>query len=122
MIDLAMGVHLLSSAAGLLTTALLQSPDSNDLKILSCWREKRPLSGQFRLGNSAKLGCIAQEQELLDSANTALDTIRQAAPLNQTEARSFLHYFLFSGDDPLRPIAQLSYGERARLSLALLIK
>jgi ATP-binding cassette subfamily F protein 3 len=32
-----------------------------------------------------------------------------------------LHYFLFSGDDPLRPIGQLSYGERARLSLARLV-
>ncbi len=81
----------------------------------------RPLSGHFRLGGSVKLGYMAQEQELLDPDSTALETIRQAAPLNQTEARSFLHYFLFSGDDPLRPIAQLSYGERARLSLALLV-
>ena len=32
-----------------------------------------------------------------------------------------LHLFLFSGDDPLRPIAELSFGERARLSLALLV-
>ena len=83
--------------------------------------ETRPLSGKIHLGSSVKLGYMAQEQELLDLASTALDTIRQAAPLNQTEARSFLHYFLFSGDDPLRPIAQLSYGERARLSLALLV-
>ena len=80
-----------------------------------------PLTGNVRLGSSVKLGYMAQEQELLDPASTALETIRQAAPLNQTEARSFLHYFLFSGDDPLRPIAQLSYGERARLSLALLV-
>jgi ATPase subunit of ABC transporter with duplicated ATPase domains len=81
----------------------------------------RPLSGQYHLGSSVKPGYMAQEQELLDPAGTALDTIRQAAPLNQTDARSFLHYFLFSGDDPLRPIGQLSYGERARLSLALLV-
>ena len=81
----------------------------------------RPLSGHYRLGSSVKLGYMAQEQELLDPASTALETIRQAAPLNQTEARSFLHYFLFSGNDPLRPLAQLSYGERARLSLARLI-
>ena len=32
-----------------------------------------------------------------------------------------LHYFLFSGDDPLRPIGQLSYGERSRLMLARLV-
>lgn len=83
--------------------------------------EIRPLSGKIRLGSSVKLGYMAQEQERLDPASTALETIRQTAPLNQTDARSFLHYFLFSDDDPLRPIAQLSYGERARLSLALLV-
>jgi ATP-binding cassette subfamily F protein 3 len=83
--------------------------------------EIRPLSGHYHLGSSVKLGYMAQEQELLDPTSTALETIRQAAPLNQTEARSFLHYFLFGGDDPLRPIGQLSYGERARLSLALLV-
>lgn len=83
--------------------------------------EIAPLSGKIHLGSSVKLGYMAQEQELLDPASAALETIRLAAPFNQTEARSFLHYFLFSGDDPLRPIAQLSYGERARLSLALLV-
>ncbi|MCB9420666.1 MAG: ABC-F family ATP-binding cassette domain-containing protein [Ardenticatenaceae bacterium] len=83
--------------------------------------EIRPLTGHYHLGSSVKLGYMAQEQELLDPASTALEIIRQTAPLNQTDARSFLHYFLFSGDDPLRPIGQLSYGERARLSLALLV-
>lgn len=55
--------------------------------------EIRPLSGHYHLGRSVKLGYMAQEQERLDPASTALDTIRQAAPLNQTDARSFLHYF-----------------------------
>jgi ATP-binding cassette subfamily F protein 3 len=64
---------------------------------------------------------MSQEQELLDPASNALETIRAVAPLNQTDARSFLHFFLFSGDDPLRPIQALSYGERARLALALLV-
>jgi ATP-binding cassette subfamily F protein 3 len=64
---------------------------------------------------------MSQEQELLDPNSTALEMIRSAAPLNQTDARSFLHFFLFSGDDPLRPIHALSYGERARLALALLV-
>jgi ATP-binding cassette subfamily F protein 3 len=81
----------------------------------------RPLAGQVRLGASIQLGYMSQEQELLDPASTPLDTIQQAAPLNQTDARSFLHYFLFSGDDPLRSVADLSFGERARLALALLV-
>jgi ATP-binding cassette, subfamily F, member 3 len=80
-----------------------------------------PVHGRVRLGASVRLGYMAQEQELLDPARSPLELIQQAAPLNQTEARSFLHFFLFSGDDPLRPSAQLSYGERARLSLAILV-
>lgn len=80
-----------------------------------------PLSGRVRLGASVKTGFMAQEQEVLNPDRTALETIQQAAALNETEARSFLHYFLFSGDDPLRPIRLLSYGERARLQLARLV-
>ena len=79
-----------------------------------------PLAGRLRLGESVRLGYMTQEQEALDPASTALDTILHAAPLTETEARSFLHYFLFEGDDPLRPIADLSFGERSRLMLATL--
>ena len=64
---------------------------------------------------------MSQEQELLDPDKTALETIQLAAPLNETDARSFLHFFLFTGDEPLRPIANLSFGERARLALAKLV-
>ncbi len=80
-----------------------------------------PYSGAVRFGASTRLGYMAQEQELLDPARSALEVIQSAAPLNETEARSFLHYFLFAGDDPLRPCRDLSYGERARLSLAMLV-
>jgi ATP-binding cassette subfamily F protein 3 len=80
-----------------------------------------PVSGSLRLGTNVRLGYMAQEQEILDPARSALETVQSVAPLNDTEARSFLHYFLFTGDDPLRPSRELSYGERARLSLAMLV-
>ena len=80
-----------------------------------------PLRGSLRRTPAAVVGYLAQEQELLDPAATALATIRTAGAGAETEARSFLHLFLFSGDDALRPTAELSYGERARLSLALLV-
>jgi ATP-binding cassette subfamily F protein 3 len=80
-----------------------------------------PLAGRARLGAKVKLGYMAQEQELLDPALDALGTIRAAAPLSETDARTFLHYFLFSGDDVFVPVGSLSYGERARLSLATLV-
>ncbi|MCP4360616.1 MAG: ABC-F family ATP-binding cassette domain-containing protein [Chloroflexi bacterium] len=81
----------------------------------------RSLSGHIHLGSSVRLGYMSQEQENLDPELSALEIIQQAAPLNETDARSFLHFFLFTGDDPLRPTADLSFGERARLSLARLI-
>lgn len=80
-----------------------------------------PLAGSYRLGSSIRLGYMAQEQETLNPERTALETIQALAPFNETEARSFLHFYLFTGDDPLRPVRSLSYGERARLSLAALV-
>ena len=80
-----------------------------------------PLAGRARLGAGARLGYMSQEQENLDPAVTPLATILAAAAMTETEARSFLHYFLFEGDDSLRLIADLSFGERSRLSLARLV-
>jgi len=80
-----------------------------------------PLAGRARLGTSVKLGYLSQEQENLDPDINAIESIQSVAPLNQTEIRNFLHYYLFQGDDSLRPVRLLSYGERARLMLAMLV-
>ena len=80
----------------------------------------QPWAGQVRLGRGVRLGYMAQEQETLNPAATPLALLRAAAPLNETEARSFLHYFLFGGDEVFTPVGQLSFGERSRLALALL--
>jgi len=64
---------------------------------------------------------MAQEQENLDPELDALSTLLREAPFSETAARTFLHRFLFSGDEVFRPVGVLSYGERARLSLALLV-
>lgn len=80
-----------------------------------------PLGGSFRLGGAVKPGYMAQEQELLRPQLSALQSIQAVAAMNETEARNFLHFFLFKGDAALRPAGELSYGERARLQLALLV-
>jgi ATP-binding cassette subfamily F protein 3 len=80
-----------------------------------------PAAGSIRLGASVKLGYMTQEQEHLDLAKSPLEIIQSAGIFNQTEARHFLHFYLFSGDNPLRPTGSLSYGERSRLELALLV-
>jgi ATP-binding cassette subfamily F protein 3 len=80
-----------------------------------------PLHGQFRLGPSIRIGYMTQEQEDLDPGLNAFETIRREGTFTETEARSFLHFFLFAGDDVFTPVGRLSYGERARLSLAVLV-
>jgi ATP-binding cassette subfamily F protein 3 len=80
-----------------------------------------PLAGSLKLGVTVKLGYMTQEQELFHPGFNALQTIQGVAPFNETEARNFLHYFLFKGDDSLRPTRELSFGERARLQLGLLV-
>jgi ATP-binding cassette subfamily F protein 3 len=83
--------------------------------------ELAPRAGRVRLGANVKLGYYAQEQEDLDPESTPYDAVRAVAPLSQTETRSFLHYFLFSGDEVFLPVGSLSFGERARLALARLV-
>ena len=80
-----------------------------------------PLAGSLKLGVTVRLGYMTQEQELLNPELNALQTVQSITPFNETEARNFLHYFLFKGDDALRPTGALSYGERARLQLGLLV-
>ena len=83
--------------------------------------ELAPLSGHVYLGTGVKLGYYAQEQETLDGDSTPYEAIRSVAAMDQTQVRSFLHYFLFTGDEVFVPINGLSFGERARLALAQLV-
>jgi ATP-binding cassette subfamily F protein 3 len=79
-----------------------------------------PLAGRVRLGPSVRLGVMTQEQTNLDPAQSPLQTVRYAFD-TETDARTFLAYFLFTGDEPLLENGRLSYGQRARLELARLV-
>jgi ATP-binding cassette, subfamily F, member 3 len=83
--------------------------------------ELTPLAGEIRVGTNVKIGYYAQEQENFEPESTPFETIRQIAAMSETETRSFLHYFLFTGDEVFTPNRSLSYGERARLMLARLV-
>jgi ATP-binding cassette subfamily F protein 3 len=80
-----------------------------------------PLAGQVKLGTNIRLGVMAQEQEMLDPRRTVLETVLRERPMSETEARSFLHFFLFGGDSVFRAVGACSLGERSRLQLALLV-
>ena len=63
-----------------------------------------PDTGAVQPGHGLKLGYYAQEHETLDTSLSVLDNMRHAAPqLTDTEARSVLGSFLFSGDDAAKP-------------------
>jgi ATP-binding cassette subfamily F protein 3 len=81
-----------------------------------------PLAGRFHLGASVNMGSMAQDQgENLDPALTVLTSLQRVAALNETNARNLLHKYLFTGDEALLPVAQCSFGMRARLVLACLV-
>jgi ATP-binding cassette subfamily F protein 3 len=79
-----------------------------------------PLSGIIRYGANVRIGYMAQEQENLDPELDVYTTILKAAPFTETTARTFLHQFLFAGDDVFKQVGRLSFGERSRLNLACL--
>ncbi len=82
----------------------------------------RPDTGGVLPGHGLKLGYYAQEHETLDTSLSVLDNMRHAAPqLTDTESRSVLGSFLFSGDDATKPAGVLSGGEKTRLALAILV-
>ncbi len=83
--------------------------------------EIAPREGRVRLGANVRIGYMPQEQETLDVKQTPLQLIRSLMPVDETEARHFLHFFMFEKDEVFTPIGKLSYGERARLILAKLV-
>ena len=58
----------------------------------------------------------------MDLNATVLENLQHVAPeLDNTQARSILGSFLFSGDDAMKPAHVLSGGEKTRLALATLV-
>lgn len=80
-----------------------------------------PYAGQVCMGASLQIGYFAQAHEGLHPAWTLLQEIQAAAPhMRESEIRSYLAKFLFSGDDVFKTVEVLSGGERGRLALACL--
>lgn len=80
-----------------------------------------PVSGEFNLGASLKIGYFAQAHEDLNIENNLIQELQTIKTnLLDHEARSLLGSFLFSGDDAYKKVSVLSGGERGRLALAKL--
>jgi len=81
------------------------------------------LSAQGHLWRREDLrtGSLEQTAWNLQDRKTALEALRDVAPMAEGEARTFLHRFLLTGFQTLRPLRTLSDGQRMRVALALLM-
>ncbi len=81
-----------------------------------------PDAGLIRLGANVTIGYYDQEQHVLHMDKTLFEEISDDYPtLTNTEIRSTLAAFLFTGEDVFKQVKTLSGGERGRVSLAKLM-
>ena len=93
-------------------TTLLKIINGNEL----------PDTGELEFGTRVEIAYYDQEHHVLDPDNTVFDEISDAYPhMNNTEIRSLLAAFLFTGEDVFKLVRELSGGEKGRLSLAKLM-
>jgi ATP-binding cassette subfamily F protein 3 len=82
-------------------------------------------AGEFRLGHNVLTGYFAQDQyQALDADARLIDDLAGIAPAalsGQTQMRTLLGSFLFSGEDVFKRIGVLSGGERNRYALARML-
>jgi len=82
-----------------------------------------PTEGTVKLGHNVVTEYFAQDQyKVLDPDARMLDDISRAAvKVPESELRSLLGCFLFSGDDVFKKLGVLSGGERNRFALARIL-
>ncbi|WP_182405774.1 ATP-binding cassette domain-containing protein [Psychrobacter sp. GP33] len=85
--------------------------------------ELKVLSGTYNVSDTLKLGYFNQHQmDALDATATPLEMMRRlAGKTSDAELRSFLGSFDFRGERIDTPSELFSGGERARLTLALIV-
>ena len=81
------------------------------------------LAGEYHFGTNVQIGYFDQQMAMYSGSKTVLDDFWDEFPnLTETEARSALGAFLFSGDDVFKNIDMLSGGEKVRLALCKILK
>ncbi|WCN37513.1 ribosomal protection-like ABC-F family protein [Aneurinibacillus uraniidurans] len=80
------------------------------------------LAGEISYGSNVMIGFYDQEQKTLNPTKQVLHELWDDYPnMLEKDVRTVLGNFLFSGDDVLKKISELSGGEKARVSLAKLM-
>ncbi|MCM3638811.1 ABC-F family ATP-binding cassette domain-containing protein [Sporosarcina luteola] len=85
-------------------------------------KRQEPVDGTIRYGTNVQFGYYDQNQATILGTGTVLHELWDEWPMmNEKDVRSVLGRFLFTGEDVEKPVASLSGGEKARLSLAKLM-
>lgn len=80
------------------------------------------LAGDIIYGSKVSIGYYDQKQAEFESTKTILSELWDEYPtMKESEIRTVLGRFLFTGDDVLKIVRDLSGGEKARLQLAKLM-
>lgn len=100
--------------------ALIGANGTGKSTFLRIIANEEQFEGKRTEGHNVVTSFYAQHQlESLKLENEILEELKYDAPHKlETELRSMLGCFLFSGDDVFKPIKVLSGGEKARVSLA----
>jgi len=89
--------------------------------------QEMPDSGQFRIGETVRLGYVDQSRDALVATNTVWEEIsggQDEIDLGRRKmaSRAYCALFNFRGADQQKPVGQLSGGERNRVHLAKMLK
>jgi ATP-binding cassette subfamily F protein 3 len=83
----------------------------------------QPAAGTIRRAHNLRIGYFSQDKSDLPPQGTVLDALRELdRTVPEGPLRDHLALFLFCGDDVDKPVAELSGGEKQRLSLARLLR
>jgi sulfate-transporting ATPase len=88
--------------------------------------EDAPDSGTFRIGETVKLACIAQDRDL-DPEKTVWEEVSEGNDQIQlgdrlVNSRAYVARFNFSGSDQQKKVRTLSGGQRNRVHMARILK
>ncbi len=89
--------------------------------------QEKPDSGDFKVGDTVKLGYIDQSRDSLDDNKTVWDEISDGLDMielgnGSLQSRAYVSRFNFKGGDQQKKVGQLSGGERNRVHLAKMLK
>ena len=89
--------------------------------------EESPNSGDFKIGETVKIGYVDQRHKSIDPEKSVFDVVSGGSEFidisGQTiNSRAYVSKFNFSGSDQQKKVGVLSGGERNRLHLAMTLK